>query len=180
MPRPCDHPGCGENGDYRAPKKRHPGPGPKDPDAYYWFCLEHVRDFNKSWNYFAGMSRAEIERFQQEVATWHRPTWKLGQGPVRAAMDDNVHDPFDLWRETGGQAPGNDRAPPPERGRRLDALAALDLEPDADLEQIKRRFKQLAKKYHPDVNGGSKQASERFKVITEAYKSLLEIEAGTT
>ena len=41
----CDSPDCQKAGQYRAPKSR------EHLQDYYWFCLEHVRVYNKSWNY---------------------------------------------------------------------------------------------------------------------------------
>ena len=40
------------------------------------------------------------------------------------------------------------------------------------IKEIKNAYKEQAKKYHPDLNGGSKQYEERFKDINEAYKIL--------
>src|SRR4029077_20841922 len=70
--RPCDHPGCAGPGEYRAPRARNPGSGS------YWFCIDHVRLYNAAWNFFAGMSQAEIEAYQHDNAFGHRPTWRLG------------------------------------------------------------------------------------------------------
>ena len=56
-PRTCALPNCYEPGEYRAPK------GKDKPGEYQYLCLEHVRAFNKAWNYFDGMSQAQIEMF---------------------------------------------------------------------------------------------------------------------
>ena len=53
--RCCDWPGCRDEGQHRAPKSR------KEIETYHWFCLGHVRQYNKGWNYYAGMSDAEVE-----------------------------------------------------------------------------------------------------------------------
>ena len=53
-------------------------------EGEYWrFCLEHVRQYNHSYNYFAGMSDEAVARFQKDAITGHRPTWKLGQSGGR-------------------------------------------------------------------------------------------------
>src|SRR5262249_29646421 len=70
--RGCDHPGCAGDGLYRAPRSR------AELSAYYWFCLDHVREYNAAWNYYAGMSELEIEREIRNDTTWQRPTWPLG------------------------------------------------------------------------------------------------------
>src|SRR3990172_3699451 len=74
--RPCEHTGCVERGLYRAPR------GPSDLRQYRWFCLDHVRAYNQGWDYFAGWSQQEIEHYQREAVTGHRPTWPLGKRPI--------------------------------------------------------------------------------------------------
>ena len=59
----------------------------------------------------------------------------------------------------------------PTRQQRQD-LAQLDLDETATLQDIKMRYKQLVKRFHPDANGGDKKAEERFKSINEAYTNL--------
>ncbi len=161
--RLCERAGCPEAGEYRAPRRR------SEESGWYWFCLEHVRDYNKSWDYFQGMSEAEIERFRKDAVIGHRPTWKLGSGPG-AAMANGTRDPFGFFAEDEAEPT------PPERqglsGETLRALAALDLEPGVDLQQIKMRYKQLVKRFHPDANGGDTSVEERFKAINEAYTFL--------
>src|ERR1700753_1919450 len=70
--RPCDHPGCRAAGDYRAPRSK------SDLSQFYWFCLDHVRAYNAAWNFYAGMSEAEIEAEIRADTVWQRPTWPLG------------------------------------------------------------------------------------------------------
>ena len=53
-----------------------------------------------------------------------------------------------------------------------DYYELLGLSRDADLEEIKKRYRKLAFKYHPDRNEGSKEAEELFKQATEAYEIL--------
>ncbi|MEB3701565.1 DnaJ domain-containing protein [Candidatus Bealeia paramacronuclearis] len=53
--RLCDHGGCEQEGEYRAPKSPH------NLREYYWFCLEHIRDYNKSWDYYKDMPPEEID-----------------------------------------------------------------------------------------------------------------------
>src|SRR6266852_5034488 len=81
--RPCDHPGCAAAGDFRAPRSK------SELDAFYWFCLAHVRAYNAAWNYYAGMSEAEIEAEIRSDTVWQRPSWRLGErhGPGPAIRD---------------------------------------------------------------------------------------------
>ena len=53
-----------------------------------------------------------------------------------------------------------------------DYYEVLAVERGASAEDIKRAYRQLARKYHPDVNPGSKEAEEKFKEIAEAYEVL--------
>jgi DnaJ-class molecular chaperone len=38
---------------------------------------------------------------------------------------------------------------------------------------VKARYKELVKRHHPDANGGDKSAEERFKTVSEAYRTLM-------
>lgn len=163
----CDFPDCEASGEFKAPKSRASG------DGHYWFCLDHVRDYNRAWDYFAGMSREQIERFQHEVATWHRPTWPFDGSPNAKTMDDL----FDILgggpadRKPNGNGPdtGQPQVSPAER----QALLAFDFEARPSLKQIKTRYKQLVKRYHPDANGGDSVSEEHLKQINQAYEFLM-------
>ena len=71
----CEHAGCQAEGLYRAPKSR------ERMNDYYWFCLDHVRDYNRAWDYYAGMTPVEIEAIVRRDTVWERPTWPLGRWP---------------------------------------------------------------------------------------------------
>lgn len=171
---PCDHPDCDLGGEFRAPRSRTRG------DGYFWFCLDHVRQYNKAWDYFAGMDREEIEQLQREVATWHRPTWPLGTNPYARPKQAPIYDPFDILRagqgdpgtSAGHEKNGAANVPivSPEHQRALDTL---DLDATTNLQQIKTRYKQLVKRYHPDANGSDLASEERLKHIIQAYDYLM-------
>jgi DnaJ-domain-containing protein 1 len=170
--RVCDWPDCQCAGDYRAPRSR------ERLREFYHFCLEHVRAYNRAWDFFAGMDRAEIEGYLREDVTWHRPTWRMGSGPARAGDGWRWQDQFELFSSglNGAQSASEwDRRGVP-RSKTARMLAVLDLGPDATRPEIKARYKQLAKKHHPDLHGGDKRAEERLKLINEAYTYLLESE----
>lgn len=166
--RLCDHPGCPELGEYRAPRSRD------RLDQYYWFCLEHVRDYNKAWNYYAGMSDAEVEDDLRRSTTWNRPTWRfgLGDGDTRSQAFRRVRDPFGIFEddEADDRRPGSNR--PSVHSPEGRAFAIMGLEPPVTLDELKRRYKELVKKHHPDANGGDRAAEERLKSINEAYTTL--------
>jgi len=168
--RPCDWSGCGENGQYRAPKSR---------DAlgdYYWFCLHHVRQYNAEWDYFAGEDAETIERYRRASMIGHRPTWRVGPGI--AGPEWNVEDILDLMNiHPGIRNPfeGADRRTarqslsPKER----QALEKLGLDETASGDDIKRQFKTLVKRYHPDTNGG-RRTERRLREVIQAYSDLKE------
>ena len=162
-------------GGYRAPKGRgHEG-------QYYNFCLDHVREYNKSYNYFAGMADAEIDDYQRSAATGHRPTWTMGvnrAGPARPrdprfTWSAAFADPFGIF---GGDAPRAEPKHEPERRplRNLErrSFAALDLEGHETGSEIKARYKALVKRLHPDANGGDRSSEDRLRQIIQAYHYL--------
>ncbi len=53
-----------------------------------------------------------------------------------------------------------------------DPYKVLGIKPGASEEEIKKAFKTMAKKYHPDLNPGDKNAEEKFKEVNEAYRTL--------
>src|SRR3990172_118769 len=53
-----------------------------------------------------------------------------------------------------------------------DYYEVLGLKKGASLEEIKKTYRKLARKYHPDVNPGDKKSEEKFKEISEAYDIL--------
>ena len=164
--RVCDFAGCDAAAEHRAPKSK------TDLDEFYWFCFQHAAAYNRSWDYFQGMDQEEIEKFRTDAMTGHRPTWKLGERGYAAWMDDRVKDYHDVLDKTSYQPSSRKFVPRHTKQQRRD-LAELDLDETATLQDIKMRYKQLVKRFHPDANGGDKRAEERFKSINEAYSSLI-------
>ena len=150
----CQWPGCACEATHRAPKGR------LRENQYWRFCLEHVREYNSSYNYFAGMSDDAVARYQKDAVTGHRPTWKMGfNGTVDDFAARASQDPFEVLRELGG---GRGRAyteKPAQETRQIrnaerKAFDTLGLDVDAEAPEIKARFKELVKRHHPDANGG--------------------------
>jgi DnaJ-domain-containing protein 1 len=166
--RHCDHPGCAEAGEYRAPRARD------RLDDYFWFCLDHVREYNRSWNYYAGMSDSEVEADLRRTTTWDRPTWRFGAGDAggRGQAFKRVRDPFELFDDDGAGDERRAAARPSIHSPEGKAFSIMGLEPPLSLDQLKRRYKELVKKHHPDANGGDRAAEERLKSINEAYTTL--------
>ena len=163
--RCCDWPGCRNSGEFRAPKSR------TTLNEYYWFCLDHVRQYNTQWNYYEGMSDEEVEADLRKDTTWGRPTWKLGTGANFAAANRAFSDPLNLMGETSDAGPPpNAITIDPETARALNVFA---LELPIDRDDVRSRYKELVKRHHPDANGGRKAAEEEFKRVQAAYQTLL-------
>ncbi len=175
----CAVEGCTGAGEYRAPKDR-------SLSDYHTLCLEHVRAYNARWNFHAGLSSHELEQEIRSAATWDRPTWKLGtlgagfRGTFRPGRT-RVHDPFGFAEDTDfdprGRAKREEKAQAANPhtafiGARDKALKIFELSWPITLESLRRRYKVLVKKHHPDANGGSAEAETRMKIINEAYQTL--------
>jgi hypothetical protein len=125
-----------------------------------------VREFNRQWDFFAGMNTSQIEAHQRADATWHRPSWRFGTTP---GAETRWNDAFGLFGE-GAHAPPKRPSRPLTKAERM--MAVLDLEDGFTLDELKTRYKTLAKQHHPDLHGGDKAAEERLKLINEAYTFL--------
>lgn len=177
---PCAWPDCQQKGSYRAPRR-------KNSNSDDWLCLDHVREVNKSWNFFSEMNAEQVRQYMEGNITGHRPTWstaansRAAQGsdrtkpnpdPRRFAATGDAADPFNLF-------PGDPSPQSPEAPRRIpltrpqrEALETLDLEDTASKDDVKKRYKALVKRYHPDANGGDTGAVERLRRVIKAYQTL--------
>lgn len=172
--KPCDHVGCKSAGAHRAPKARG------RENEYWWFCAEHVAEYNRRWNYFDGMSDTELKDFEAAERAGHRPTWTF-----RAARGDRISaaaqgmkgkrsDPLNILGSEPEQAP---------RRRHLGrlqvlALEALNLDETADGEAVRARYAELVKRYHPDSNGGDRTTEAQLHKVVKAYQTLKAAKLG--
>ncbi len=171
--RLCEAKGCIGPGNCRVSKS------PQHLDEYLWYCPAHARAHNESWDYFKGMDDADIERFREEALLGHRPTWPLGKRAAKARTGTrhqdplHVHDSHALFGEDTAENPTGPRRPQ-RHLTRLQAMAmdTLQLAHDATLNEIKARYKELVKRFHPDANGGDRGAEERLKQVIKAYGVL--------
>ena len=171
----CDRPGCTAAGEFRAPKGRN------REGQYFCFCLDHVREYNQSYNYFNGMSDDDVQRYQKDATVGHRPTWTMGvkrgeKGYREEGVDpDSFVDPLGVMRARAAAARNRARTEP-ERPRHgvavTKALATMDLDETADPAAIRARYKELVKRLHPDANGGDRSREEKLREIIQAYKQL--------
>jgi curved DNA-binding protein CbpA len=176
----CQWKGCRSPGLYRAPRGRG-----RD-GQYYLFCLDHVRRYNASYNYFEGMNDGEVEAFQKDAVTGHRPTWNVGLnlGNKRQAGDAaaskgyrppgwRAHDPhgFFAWRARAArEAPFEERRALKPLERK--SLQTLNLPVGATRVEIKARYKTLVKIHHPDTNGGDPRSADKLREVIQAYNYL--------
>ncbi len=163
--RPCDITDCPHSGVYRAPKSR------AELNSYWWFCLDHVRAYNSSWDFYKGMTPGQIEAELRADTHWHRPSWPLGT--LGARIDEAVlRDPNHVLN-AGLAGRARAAAQEPEMPRDLrEPMAAMGLAWPVTLDVLKARYKELAKLNHPDANGGDRAAEERLKTINLAYAAI--------
>lgn len=174
----CEWPRCAAPATHRAPKGR------LQANEYWRFCLEHAREYNHSYNFFAGMSEDAIAQYQKDAITGHRPTWKMGMsgGPKAGRRTGRAgsapwaaDDPFGLFGHWAGGGTRQARSAPEGRTIRNAERRALDvmgLDADAKRADIKSRFKALVKRHHPDANGGDRGSEDKLREIIQAYNYL--------
>jgi hypothetical protein len=173
----CQWADCKEKATHRAPKGR-------GQEKDYWrFCLDHVRQYNQSYNFFKGMSDAAVMAYQKDALTGHRPTWKMGTGKGSMRPDfqgfGEQADPFGLFGEgLHAEQKARAEAARPVRNAERKALDTLGLEPGASKHQVKTRFKELVKRHHPDANGGDRSTEHRLIEIIQSYNYLKSVGFG--
>ena len=174
--RACDHPGCRRAASARAPKSRDM------LNEHYWFCQPHAAEYNRNWDFFAGMSEGEIRRRQQdELFTGGRPTWEMKAGrfsreaasfSAKFGKGEGYRDPFNLFGK-GGASPRTPEPDGPKLGKiERHALAELDLEAGVQGPAIRTRYTELVRRLHPDANGGDRAGEQRLQRVIRAYQSL--------
>lgn len=171
--RGCDRPGCREQGEFRAPGLRPSGFD--GPGEYRWFCLDHIREFNAGYDWFAGMSADEILAAQHPTAGWDsetrafRPTAGVDAAPRWADFKDPLDAISGRARAFRPQHRPDGQAISPEQRRAFDELG---LAPDADRKALRSRYSQLVRRYHPDRNGGDRSMESKLQAVVEAYNLL--------
>jgi len=167
----CQWEGCEKAGSHRAPVGR-------DAEGQYLlFCLEHVKEYNKGYNFMSGLSDAEIGRYQKEAATGGRPTWGMGVNNASDAPDRASSRSGSAQARSAQKGATKAGAGQPPRMRKLKVLEAkafetLGLPPHATAEDIKRRYKEKLKMHHPDANQGNRSSEDELQATIEAHKIL--------
>ena len=172
--RLCDHSGCTAEGLYRAPKSRD------RLNDYFVFCLDHVRDYNRTWDYYRGMSQEQIEAHIRFDTVWQRPSWPLGDFRINGRRDplDAIRDGLGFFGERCEEKRAAHQEWTP-RSAEEKALSMLGLRPPTVYAEIKARYKELVKRLHPDANGGDKGAEEQLKLVNQAYSTLKQAAQGS-
>ena len=143
--RLCDRVDCDRPGDRPAPKS------PNSRERWH-FCEAHAAEYNKNWNYFAGLSHEEAAKRaanEEQGASGYRKSahWK--------------------WAGPGDGSRSRDE---------MRALDALELDSDAAFKAVKAAHRRLVKETHPDANPGDESAAKRFKQVQAAYDVLRKAE----
>ena len=174
--KPCEWPECHKAATARAPKSR------EMMNEYYNFCTGHASEYNKSWNFFAGMSEGEAKRHRESIATGDRPTWAFRASRLsreaaniaaKGTQSKTFFDPHSVFG--AGAAPMKEA--PAQAARQYgkierQAFADLDLDVGASAEVIRVRYTEMLKRCHPDNNGGDRSAEDKLQRVIKAYKVL--------
>ncbi len=163
-PTPCDMPGCPDHGEHKAPKHR-------GLNEYYFFCVNHIKEYNRAWDFFEGMSSHEVQNHMERSFYGDRPTWrsdiKAEQRLYEAAQQTYYFDKEETKNDSHKNHFSGDTNTP-----EYEAMAIMGLSPPVTLDEIKSHYKKLAKKYHPDLNKDNSEAEELLKKINMAYTVL--------
>ena len=167
----CDHNKCKKIGEFKAPKSK------SLLNSYYFFCLEHVKEYNKSWDFYKGLSIDEIELSMRKDSIWDRPSWPLKGNPTKILDQlneflQNDYIPFEKEKEIHDFLK-NKIIDENLTNDEHQSLKILDLKMPISVDEIKKKYKKLVKIFHPDVNDNNKEAEKKFKEINQAYRILL-------
>jgi hypothetical protein len=184
--RICEHAGCTDPGAYRAPLS------PDRLDEFRWFCLDHVRDYNRSWNFYEDWSDEDVEAQIRNDRVWDRPTWSFRE-QSKSPMGTQSHAEGNAWRRFGFRDPmevlGDNATINPAKAerdketsavrrlRRLPenerrALEILDAGPEQTRTEIRKEFRALVKSLHPDMNAGSREDEARLTEVLWAWDQV--------
>ena len=164
--RICDHEGCEEPGKFRAPK------APDVLDDYFWFCQQHVREYNLKWNFFDGTTEAELNAQRSKDKVWERETKPLGDPEARAWARLGIEDPHQVLGANGTKNKGRQvsgrKLPPTERK----AIEILEAKDDWTKAEVRKAYKKLIKVLHPDMNGGDRSQEEQLQEVVWAWDQI--------
>ena len=153
----CEWPNCQEKGEYKAPTSR------EQLRKFKFFCLKHVKEYNKAWDYFKGRTSDEIYREVSKDAYWHRKTNKR-------INKFKIEDKFNIFEENSRFTNTRNDKFKTRNNLFVSSLKVLKLENlDSEI-QLKKQYKKMVKKFHPDLNDSG--SNEKIIKLNEAYSVL--------
>ncbi len=167
----CEWPGCADIAAHRAPRSR------RETTKFRWFCKAHAAQYNKAWNFLEDMTEEEVEAIIRYDTVWNRPSWPIGTGPtVDAFMRGYFSDPFNAFQSgaASNKKPGADNISTARGNGLQHALAVFGFETLTTELDVKRRYKELVKRHHPDAQAKGEASDDRIKEINHAYTVIIE------
>ena len=161
----CDQKNCKKIGEYKAPIEKD------NSKKFKWLCLDHIKEFNRSWDYFKGMSDQEVCKFLKSDMTWHKPTQSFGSSDnfFKILWNNTLKDENGKFKDFSSLNHMNKFK---FNSNDLKAFEILGVGVGLKWAKIQEKFKRLVKKFHPDMNAGNKKFEDKLKVITLAYTQL--------
>ena len=162
----CDWKNCKKTGKHKAPIEKD------NSKRFRWLCIDHIKEFNKNWDYFSGMNENEIMQFIKSDMTWHKPTQSFGSTDnfFKILWNNILRDKEGIFSKPGTYRNKLNLNSFSEKD--IQAFKILQLNIGTKWPIIKSKFKSLVKKFHPDMNSGNKEFENELKKITLAYSLL--------
>ena len=167
--RICEHEGCDQPGKFRAPK------APDVLDDFYWFCKDHVREYNARWSFFDDKTEAEMNAQASADKVWERRTKDWRDPEARAWARLGIEDAHQVLGDNATRNPGRNgqnsagrRLPPTEKR----AIEILEVKDSASKAEVRKAYKALIKVLHPDMNGGDRSQEEQLQEVVWAWDQL--------
>ena len=173
--RPCAYPRCREAGEFRAPDPKGQAASANGPGDYQYLCLDHVRQFNAGYNWFAGMTDDEISMAQSPVQFWpsetraFRANGNVYSPPKWADFKDPLDAIFTRFRSRLPKERADGHFLSLEDRK---ALRTLGLGEDADRRALRSAYSAKVRAYHPDKNGGNRSHEKALQDVIAAYTHL--------
>lgn len=176
--RECQKEGCMLPGKYRAPRSAD------DLENFIWFCLDHIREHNRSWNFFDGQTHTTPDQQNESDKVWGRPTKPFGKEKPKIPSDPEAEawkrfgfdDPHEVLGSNATMNPAsnpsaanNSRRLPPTERKALDILGSPKTMSKAALRKV---YKALVKDLHPDLNGGRRDDEEKLTEVVWAWEQV--------
>lgn len=166
-PSPCAREGCEENALWSVPET--------DGAAR---CLPLCRAHLEAYNQERIRATAKVRNWEAQLradAVWRRPTWPNGHAPSDsgdAFLFERVRAEAARLRSGKGAGAAEEAKPRPQifPPQAAAALAVLHLDTDADAETVRKRYRELVKRFHPDAPGG--RDDTRLRELNRAWQEL--------